>query len=225
MADYFGADADDAIARYNTSTDTPERNRIFDEEIRPVFEKLISSLMAVYKYHRLGEPETMQRECLVHLYEMLPKFDSNRGTKGFSYFNVVAKNWFYNKSKEKKRREKVESDLHCDLDSEHVRSNPAVTSSTIEDDVEEKEFWVTFSSKLEQWKDQVVKEQDRKVLEAIIFLFRNSAIVTIYNKKAVYIYLRDLTGLTMKQTVNSLKRLRTLYYLPFKKEYVDGEIG
>lgn len=223
MAEYFGPTADEAINRYNMCTDNEQRNEIFNTEIRPVFEKLIHNLIYVYKFQKLDDIQTLKAECLTHLYEMLPKFDANRGSKGFSYFNVVAKNWFINKSKEYKKKDRNESELFYDLDHENVRHNPSVVVKPFEENILEKEFWVAFSKKMNEWRGQVVKPNERLVLDAVIFLFQNSGIVSIYNKKAISIYVREITGLNAKQIANSLKSLRDLY-LEFKKDY-DSEDG
>lgn len=224
MADYFGPKADEAIARYNTSTSPPERNVIFDVEIRPVFEKLIHNIIYVYKFQNLDDIQTLKAECLAHLYEMLPKFDSNRGTKAFSYFNVVAKNWFINKSKEYKKKEKNESELFCDLDHENVRFNPSVVVKPFEESIVEKEFWVAFSTEMMKWRELVTKPHERRVLDAIIFLFQNSGIVSIYNKKAITIYIREITGLNSKQIANSIKTLREMYE-NFRMDFADRDDG
>ncbi len=222
MADYFGPSADDAIMRYNTSTDTAERNRIFDVEIRPVFEKLIHSILYVYKFQNLGDITTLKAECLAHLYEMLPKFDHNRGSKAFSYFNVVAKNWFINRSKDYKKRERNESELFYDLDHENVRHNPSVVVKPFEEEIVEREFWVRFSAEMMTWRARVSKPHERRVLDAIIFLFQNSGIASIYNKKAVTIYIREITGLNPKQIANSIKTLREMYD-EFREDFLNTD--
>ena len=220
MADYFGPEADASIARYNASPAGPEKNDIFDKEIRPVFEKLVHNLIYVYKFQNLDDIQTLKAESLAHLYEMLPKFDSNRGTKAFSYFNVVGKHWFINRSKEYKKRERNESELICDLDHENVRFNPSIVVKPFEESIIEKEFWIAFSNEMATWRDRVMKPQERKVLDGVIFLFQNSGIVSIYNRKAIYIYLREITGLQFKQIANSLKKLRELY-VEFKRDFDD----
>lgn len=222
MAEYFGPRADESIRRFLSCADQAERNRIFDVEIRPVFEKLIHSLIFVYKFQNLDDISTMKAECLTHLYEMLPKFDPDRGTKAFSYFNVVARNWFINKSKDIRRRERNESDLPAGLDHEQFKSSQNQVCKHFEEDVVEKEFWVSLSKEMASWRDLQMRPQEREVLDKVIFLFQNSDLISIYNRKAIHIYLRDLTNLNIKQVSGSLKRLRDLY-LAYKKRYDDGD--
>jgi hypothetical protein len=57
-----------------------------------------------------------------------------------------------------------------------------------------------------------MKENDLKVYQAICVLFDSKEDIQIFNKKAIYLYLRELTGLNTKQIVNSLKKFKKKYY-------------
>jgi len=211
MAQYFTKDTDISIRKFNESTDEPVKHATFDQEIRPAFEKLIESLIYTYGFYTIDDVDTLKKECLTNLYEMLPKFDPNRGSKGFSYFNIIAKNWFIQKTREKNKRNRLESDLYYDLDHESVRHDPNFTASPHEDAVEEIEFWLSLYEQMDFWRTKLAKKGERQVLEAVIFLMRNPDLVTIYNKKAVYLYLRELTGLNTKQVVTNLKKIKGMY--------------
>jgi hypothetical protein len=211
MAQYFTKQTDEYLAKFINTTVVEEKHEVFDVHIRPAFEKLVENLIYVYGFFSIDDVETLKKDCLANLYEMIPKFDPNKGTKGFSYFNVIAKNWFIQKTREKNKRNRLESDLYYDLDHEMVRSDPNFTLSPHEDKVEEREFWVAFYKELESWRKKLTKKTETQVLEAVIFLMRNSDLVTIYNKKAVYLYLREMTGLNTKQVVVNLKKIKGLF--------------
>ena len=68
-----------------------------------------------------------------------------------------------------------------------------------------------------------MKENDLKVYQAIIILFESKEDIEIFNKKAIYLYLREITGLNTKQIVNSLKKFRKKYFL-FKGDWENGQI-
>ena len=129
MADYFTRDTDKALEKFINSDNMEEKHVIFEKDIKPAFEKLIENLIFVYAFFKIDDVDTLKRECLADLYEMIPRFDPTRGTKGFSYFNVVAKNWFIQKTREKNKRNKLESELYYDLDHENVRNDPSLTLS------------------------------------------------------------------------------------------------
>ena len=225
MALYFTKDTDKALEKFLTSSDQNEKHQVFENEIRPAFEKLIENLIFVYSFFNIDDVETLKKECLTNLYEMIPKYNPARGTKGFSYFNVVAKNWFIHKTRELKKRNKLESDLYYDLDHEAVKKDPSLIVSPHEEFLEQKEWWLKFYEEIESWRDELTKKTEISVLEAIIFLMKNPDLVTIYSKKAVYLYLRELTGLNTKQVVVNLKKIKSLYDEWYDQYCETGETG
>ena len=80
------------------------------------------------------------------------------------------------------------------------------------------EFWQLLREEIKDWGTENLKTNERKVLEAIKILFENSEDIEIFNKKAIYLYLREITGLNTKQVVNNLNKLRSRYR-EFKKEW------
>ena len=89
---------------------------------------------------------------------------------------------------------------------------------------EEREFWTHLWEEIETWDTSSLKENEKKVLEAVkILLTTIDEDEMIYNKKAIYLYLRELTGLNTKQVVNNLNKLRQKYR-HFKRNWVNGDI-
>jgi len=219
MSQYFTEQTDVYIKDFLES-DVPEiKHKLFNEGIKPAFEKLIENLIYVYKFFNLGEDiETLKRDCLANLYQMLPKFKPDKGKKGFSYFNVVARNWFIQKARERTKKNRIEREIHVDIDRDSVKNNEALSYSSHESSVLEKEFWLSMYREFDFWRDKLQKKNEKKLLEAVIFLLTNPELVSIYNKKAVYLYLREMTGLNEKQVAMNLKKLRELYE-KFKNDY------
>jgi len=220
---YFTPETDVYIKNFLRCEDPEQKHEYFNEGIRPAFEKLIENLIYVYKFFNLDDVETLKKDCLANLYEMLPKFDPDKGSKGFSYFNVVAKNWFIQKARERTKKSKRDRDLHVGVSNDSIKTNPALTYAPHEKKVIEREFWLSFYTELEFWRSKMLKKNERKVLEAVIFLMNNSELVAIYNKKAVYLYLREMTGLNEKQVAMNLKKMRELYG-KWKTKYHNDEI-
>jgi hypothetical protein len=225
MAQYFTKETDKYLAKFLETTVVEEKHEIFDVHIRPAFEKLVENLIYVYGFYSIDDVETLKKDCLANLYEMIPKFKPSPTTKGFSYFNVIAKNWFIQKTREKNKRNRLESDLYYDLDHEAVRSDPNFSMSPHEDLVLGREYWIAFYHELESWRKKLTKKTETQVLEAVIFLMRNSDLVTIYNKKAVYLYLREMTGLNTKQVVVNLKKIKGLFNSWKDRYLTTGETG
>ncbi len=218
MADYFTKDTDVSIKNYIEEPISSLKNTIFDLEIKPAFEKLIENQINVYRFYTIGDVDNLKREALAHLYEILPKFDPSRGKKSFSYFNVVCKNWFIQKIKEKEGKTRSNDDPKFNLDHEMLKNDPNYSLNAFEEEIIEKEFWVSLYTEMDRWRALLTKKNERQILEAIIFLLRSPHLVSIYNKKAVYVYLRDLTGLNTKQVVLNLKKIKSMY-LKFKEQF------
>ena len=87
----------------------------------------------------------------------------------------------------------------------------------------EKEFWENLWIEIESWDTGNLKPNEEKVLEAIKLLLANPDSIEIFNKKAIYLYIREITGLNTKQIVNNLNKMRAKYRL-FKKDWNEGKL-
>jgi len=152
---------------------------------------------------------------------ILDKYDPNKGSKAFSYFSVITKNWFIHKVKRQQKRNKREIDydnISKAYEEEFLSTNESYVTVR-----EEEEFWTSFYKELSSWDTSQMKENDLKVYQAITILFESKEDIDIFNKKAIYLYLREITGLNTKQIVNSLKKFRKKYY-SFKDGWENGEV-
>jgi len=221
---YFGPEVDAQIVEYQRETDIPKKNKIFEVGIRPAMMKLIESQLYLYGFYKIGDPDTLKNECLSNLYQTIPKFDSTKGKKAFSYFNVVTKNWFIWKIRERNKQLKQQAENFYGIDHEIVKTNPSLILASYEDQLIEKEFFVSLFRDMDKWRPLLKKKQEIQVLDAIVFLLQNPTLVSIYNKKAVFLYIREMTGLTMKQVNHNMNRLKDLY-VTFRERFHSGEEG
>tara|TARA_Y100000296_G_C5102500_1_gene220739 strand:+ start:403 stop:867 length:465 start_codon:yes stop_codon:yes gene_type:complete len=152
---------------------------------------------------------------------ILDKYDPNKGSAAFSYFSVITKNWFIHKVKKQQKRNKREIDLD-NISKRHEEEFLSTDESYVTHRVEE-EFWKSFHAELDSWDENQMKENDLKVYKAIKILFESKEEIDIFNKKAIYLYLREITGLNTKQIVNSLKKFRKKYY-SFKQNWEEGQL-
>ena len=151
----------------------------------------------------------------------MDKFDPTKGSKAFSYFSVITKNWFIQKVKKNKRsrqRETQFDDLSKELEMKFVSEE-----MTYDDEREWREFWSLLWEEIGTWDSLKLKPNERKVLEAIKILLQSSEDIEIFNKKAIYLYIREITGLNTKQIVNSLNKLRKRYRI-FKTKWNKGDL-
>jgi hypothetical protein len=73
------------------------------------------------------------------------------------------------------------------------------------------------------WEKLDLRENERKVLSAITQIFSNIDNIEIFNKKAIYLYIREITGLNTKQVVSGLSGIKSKYRV-FKEDWDNGEI-
>ena len=109
-------------------------------------------------------------------------------------------------------------DLPKDLEQEHLSTDNSYIKER-----QEAEFWQNFIEEVQSWDTGNLKENEKKVLEAIKILFSTSQDIEIFNKKAIYLYIREITGLNTKQVVNNLNKMR-VKYRAFKKKWDHGDI-
>ncbi len=218
---YFTSDHEEAIVRYARSSCQRERTELYVEYIQPAFNEMVDKIVFTYKFTNLPNCDSLREECKIWLMTILDKYDHNKGSKAFSYFSVITKNWFIHKVKRQQKRNKREID-YGNISKAYEEEFLSTSESYITER-EEKEFWQSFYDELKSWDATQMKENDLKVYQAINILFESKEDIDIFNKKAIYLYLREITGLNTKQIVNSLKKFRKKYY-NFKDDWDTGAL-
>jgi hypothetical protein len=218
---YFTSDHEEAIIRYAKSTCQRERTELYVQYIQPAFNEMVDKIVFTYKFTNLPNCDSLRDECKIWLMTILDKYDPSKGSKAFSYFSVITKNWFIHKVKRQQKRNKREIDydnISKAYEEEFLSTNESYLTERIEE-----EFWKSFYAELKSWDATQMKENDLKVYQAINILFESKEEIDIFNKKAIYLYLREITGLNTKQIVNSLKKFRKKYY-NFKDDWETGAL-
>ncbi len=216
---YFTKVHEEAILEYASIIDYNRKNFLYREYIQPVFNEMVDKIVFTYKFNSLPNIEDLKNECKVWLTTILDKFDTSKGSKAFSYFSVITKNWFIHKvKKNNNRREVYLEDILNSKDEENLVYEDTYISSR-----EKEEFWAAFEREVTVWDSKKMKENEEKIYKSIIILFKDSPNIEIFNKKAIYLYIREITGLNTKQVVSNLKKFR-IKYEAFKKEWDSGNI-
>jgi hypothetical protein len=218
---YFTQDHEDAIVAYTKTRCNKQRTELYVNWIGPAFNEMVDKIVFTYKFTNLPNIDYLRDECKVWLMTILDKYDPNKGSKAFSYFSVITKNWFIHKVKKQQKRNAREVDF--DNVAKNHEEEFLSTTESYESNREIDEFWKNFYQELKSWDSSQMKDNDLKVYQAIIILFESKEDIEIFNKKAIYLYLREITGLNTKQIVNSLKKFRKKYY-SFRDEWDAGKI-
>ena len=217
---YFTKITEEAIIKYCGTENNTTRTKLYVEEIQPAFDELVNKIVYTYKFTSLENIDFLKEDCKVWLTTILSKFDPSQGTKAFSYFSVVTKNWFTHKAK--KQNQKNRREVHYDS---MIRETeiPEVDHQGFLEQAEQKEFWSLLLSEVESWQQLKLKENEKKVLDAVLLIMKNIDDIEIFNKKAIYLYLREITGLNTKQIVSCLNKMRAKFAV-FKEKWNKGEI-
>lgn len=207
---YFTSDVDVAIKLLNSTEDQLERDRIYRNDIKPAFEKLVENIIHTFKfYYTDGQSiKDVQHEVVSFLVEKLPKFTADKG-KAFSYFSIVAKNYLILSNN--KNFKKL-------VDSEQLESAGDKSSALV---VEEEPTPIDhFVQELIEYFDDNLekvypKKTDQAVVAAIVELFRRKESLEIFNKKALYIYIREMTNANTQFITKVVKSLKEKYVKMF----------
>ena len=217
---YFTQVHEDAIVAYANTDDIKKRTELYVKYIGPVFDEMVDKIVYTYKFTNLPNIDSLRDECKIWLITVLGKYDPNKGSKAFSYFSVITKNWFIHKVKKRNKRTRTEIDIDDIANTKDVKY--IVTHNPYHKDRERNEFWNLLMSEVDSWEQLKMKETEERVLKAVKILLESAEDIEIFNKKAIYLYLRELTGLNTKQIVNNLNKMRARYRV-FKKKYNGGD--
>ncbi len=224
---YFGPEVDSAIVWFQKETEISKKHEIFVSCIKPAFEKLVN-----YHYYKtpVARNEDIKSDCLSFLYEQINKFDATKRDRGFPYFNVIVKHFFIQRLKTE--RKQISNDQMSvslsDYQSQQNKSDFLLVED-LDEQIENREFIETVKEHLPRWKDQFTKPQEKLFMDAVIALFETSEDVDIYNKKAIFYYLKENTaalappGLNSKQIATNLEKLKRKF-VALKKKFLRGDV-
>ena len=218
---YFTVVHEQAILDYVATEDIKVRTDLYVNLIGPALDEMVDKIVYTYKFTTLPNIDVLRDECKIWLVTVLDKYDKDKGSKAFSYFSVITKNWFIHKVKKqsKKNRTEIELvDLPRDLELKYIS-----TSNPYPKEREHEEFFNFLKNEIDSWEHDKMKDNEKKVLEAIRILFESAEDIEIFNKKAIYLYLREITGLNTKQVVNNLNKMRSKYRV-FRVRWDKGDL-
>ena len=203
---YFGTPAQEAIIEYNKSKDFEERSKIYEERIKYPFEKLAENVMNTFKFSYFDVPKIdVQMEVVSTMVEKMHMFKEGKG-RAFSYFTIIAKNHLILKNNGNYKRWKQNSLL-----SQMPQTwNPQNDHYEAEEKNEFKEFKEIM---LGYWDRNLTtvfsKKRDIQIADAILELFRRSEHIENFNKKHLYLLIREMTDCKthyITKVVNTMKQ-------------------
>ena len=218
---YFTQVHEDAILKYASSDCRKEKTDLYVKLIQPAFNEMVDKIVFTYKFTTLPNINDLRDDCKVWLTTILGKYDPNRKSKAFSYFSVITKNWFIHQVKKNAKRAKREVDYEDAL--KELTFDQVVCYSPYHKDREKREFWNKLEIEMDGWGTNDMNDNERKVYNAIRTVLNSVENIEIFNKKAIYLYLREITGMNTKQIVTQLNKFRKKYKL-FRDDWYDSKI-
>ena len=202
---YFGTPAQEAIIEYNKCKDPEERSKIYKERIKYPFEKLAENVTNTFKFTYFDVPKKdIQTEVVSTMVEKMHMFKEGKG-RAFSYFTIIAKNHLILKNNGNYKRWKQNSLL-----SEMPPTwNPENDFYHEQENNEMKQFK---NLMLEYWDKNLTvvftKKRDIQIADAVLELFRRSEHIENFNKKHLYLLIREMTDVKthyITKVVNVMK--------------------
>ena len=165
---YFTTDTEKSIIQYNKEQSMDNRNKIYEEQIKRCFDKLVENVFNTFKFTYFdNSPIEIQKETIAHLVANMHKFEEGKG-KAFSYFSIVAKNYliFHNNNNYKRFNQHVDiSDTPSDT------TVCLQTTDSYHDELETSEFMKLM---VDYWERNVgrifTKQRDLNIANAVIEL-------------------------------------------------------
>ena len=187
---YFGTPAQDAIVEYNKTKDPIKRSKIYQERIKYPFEKLAENVLNTFKFSYFDVPKRdIQTEVVSTMVEKMHMYKEGKG-RAFSYFTIIAKNHLILKNNGNFKRWKQNA-LLSDMPESW---NPENDFYQTEEATEFREF---NDIMLEYWDKHLAtvfnKKRDIQIADAVLELFRRSQYIENFNKKHLYLLIREMT--------------------------------
>ena len=214
---YFTQDTEDAIIAYNKSSSDRDRNQLYKDRIQYPFEKLAENILNTFKFTYFDVPkEDIQCEVVAILIQKIHMFKEGKG-KAFSYFSIVAKNYLILNNNSNYKRFKKTS-LLSEMPESWNPENDFYETEQGEEFNEFKDLMLVY------WDNNLTnvftKKRDIQIADAILELFRRSQNIENFNKKHLYLLIREMTDCKthyITKVVNVMKEHQTRML----NEYLD----
>lgn len=212
---YFNMDTQAAIVKYQSMESEDDRRKLYEVDILPAFSKLSENLIFVYGFKStFSSFDELKADCISFLYESIHKWDEARGTKAFSYFNVVAKNWLIINCRQHKKL----SGRHVSIDdpygmtsTQHALFESHDIIPSPDETLIKRQQHGQIMKLLDEMRVKLTNQNEIICLQAIETLFNNIENLELLNKRAILIYIRDISGLDRKQMSKAMSVIRRHY--------------
>ena len=219
---YFSKKTEEAIVEYNNEEDVVKRNFIYENKIKFGFDKLVENIFNTFKFTYFdNSPIEIQKETVSHLVTNMHKFQAGKG-KAFSYFSIVAKNYliFHNNNNYKRYNQ------HVDISETPSESSVCLqTEDAHYKNVQTQEFMKLIVNYWEININKIFnKQKDLNIAYAVIELFRNCERIENFNKKTLYLYIREISNCKTQQITKVINKMKSYQNVLMRNYSVRGTL-
>jgi len=190
---YFTQETEDAIVRYNKSTNSLEKEKIYHRYIHYPFFKLTENIIHTFKFYytEVENIEDLQHEVITFLLSKMHLYDQTKGSKAYSYFGTIAKRYLIISNTRNYKRRIDKAPVEGLDENEKYSYQIEETLSNAHDD--KLSFYIDEFANYctENIFEVFPKDEDAQIADAILELFRKRDSIDVFNKKALYIYIRE----------------------------------
>jgi hypothetical protein len=214
---YFGSPAQDAIVEYN-NCDNPEiRSKIYEDRIRYAFEKLAENVLNTFKFSYFDDSkDDIKKEVVSVLLEKIHMYQSDKG-RAFSYFTKIARNYLIlenNGNYNRWKKTNLLSDMPAGWDVENDFERNQTSVELDEFRTLMIKFWDLNLTNIFK------KKRDIQIADAVIELFRRVDSIENFNKKHLYLLVREMTDCKTHYITKVVKIMKE-YYKVLINEYLE----
>lgn len=218
---YFTKDTELAIIKYNNSDDPDFRAKIFSEEIYYPFYKLAENIIHTFKFYYtdIDDIEDLKHKIITLLLEeKISKFDPNHGAKAYSYFGTIVKRWLINYNNKNYKQLKKRGTFE-EYETESITIEEPIEKHSI-NLVEFTDLYV--QDMYQRLEDIFPKESDQRIADAVLNIFSQRNDIEIFKKKALYIYIREMTDCKTPNLTSVINVLKKEFYSSYYEKLDEG---
>lgn len=218
---YFTLDTQQAILDYRAEPNQVIRNQIFNEKIYHAFYKLAENIIHTFKFYytEVDNINELKHEVITFLLEKLHLYDATKG-KAYSYFGTIAKRYLivYNNNNYKKLRLKAVV--------EEVDKDKTITNNLLIDytsNPNPSTFIDIYINHIDaNLLNIFTKDQEARVGDALLELFKRREGIEVFNKKMLFIYIKEITDAPTPTITKVIKVFKTIYKDMLNKYLEEG---
>ena len=210
---YFTKITELAIMAYNKTENPIKREKVYRRFIYPAFMKMAENIINKIKPDYIDSSfADLQTDLVTHLTQGLSKFNAGLG-KAYSYYTRSSFNYLIGENDKAYKKLKKDS-IELDIDEQR---NVIIEEHNSEMRETLRYFMDAYVDYCYANLNYIFTNQaDIHVADSLLHIFESRESIEDFNKKALYIFIRERTGLVTTNITRVVKVLKEIYEENFK---------